>query len=173
MNYLVASDIHGNMEFANFLIDRIKQFSPEKIILLGDIYDGNKSKVIDGLFEKLNIPIECVEGNCDYRYKGISKLNFVGSNILEEKKDRKFFFTHGHIYNRYNVPAILGKGDVLFYGHTHVNSIIEEKGIHFVNVGSVGRPREQSKNSFVIINEKNIEIRDVEFGELINKLELK
>lgn len=172
MKYIVAGDIHGSTYYTSFLIERILEHSPEKIILLGDIYDGAGYKEIDKMLLKTGVDIESVEGNCDNRIANKSRLNFVGSNIMVCVNGKRFLFEHGHIHNRYNVPTFMEKGDVFVYGHTHMHGISQENGIYIINSGSVGRPRGTAKNSFIFINDNVIEIRDVEFGEIIDTLEL-
>ena len=40
--------------------------------------------------------------------------------------ERRLFLTHGHIYNKDNLPK-LSSGDILFYGHTHINEVIKRQ----------------------------------------------
>lgn len=172
MKYIVAGDLHGNLYYTNFLCDRINIIKPQKVILLGDIYDGNNNNDMEKALANCGVPVISVEGNCDYRHTAFSRLKFEGSYIIEVCNGRRYCFTHGHIYNKYNIPDFLSKGDVLIYGHTHVYGIGAQKDIHIINAGSVGRPRDLTKNSFVLIEDNTIEIRDVEFGDLIERVEL-
>lgn len=172
MKYIVAGDIHGNLFFTNCLVERIGELHPEKVVLLGDIYGNSYSGELDELLLNAGVEIEGVEGNGDYRTAAVSRLNFIGSCIMEYAGGRRFLFTHGHIYNRYNLPFYMKKEDVFIYGHTHNNNITIEKGVHIVNAGSVSRPRGGSKNSFVFIDNNVIEIREVENGNLIDRLVL-
>jgi putative phosphoesterase len=172
MKYIAAGDIHGNLFFANCLVERIKELLPEKVVLLGDIYGNSYSAEMDELLLSAGVEIESVEGNCDYRHAALSHLNFAVGCIMEYAGSRRFLFTHGHIYNRYNLPSYMKKGDVFIYGHTHNNNIAIEKDVHVVNAGSVSAPRGASKNSFVFIDGKSIEIREVENGNLIKRLQL-
>jgi diadenosine tetraphosphatase ApaH/serine/threonine PP2A family protein phosphatase len=97
---------------------------------------------------------------------------------------RLCYFTHGHIYNLDRLPP-LRKGDILLHGHTHVPVIFEKTptGIEttspadapikaalghrlFVNVGSVGQPRDGDwRSSYVIYNtqERTLAFRRVEY----------
>lgn len=172
MKYLAAGDIHGSVYYTNFLAERIKEIRPEKVILLGDIYDVRVNRQIDEILLETQVGIESVEGNCDTSSALLGKLNFGGGCIVKYFIGRRFLFTHGHIYNRYNLPSYLGKGDVIVYGHTHSHKIAEEKGIHIINAGSVSSPRGGAKNSFVFIDGSTIEIRDVESGIIIESINL-
>lgn len=172
MKYLAAGDIHGSIYYTNFLAERIKELNPEKVILLGDIYDVYTNQELDNILLKTGVEIESVEGNGDSRTAASSHLNFHGGCIMEYSGKRRFLFTHGHIYNRYNLPSYMRKGDVFVYAHTHSHNIAEEKGIYIINAGSVARPRGISKNSFIFINDSVIEIRDVENGQIIESIDI-
>jgi predicted phosphodiesterase len=46
----------------------------------------------------------------------------------------------------------------VFFGHTHAFTKFKENGIHFLNPGSIAKPRDHIKGSYVImeINGKDI-----------------
>jgi putative phosphoesterase len=172
MKYIAAGDIHGSVFFTNCLVERINELRPEKVVLLGDIYGHTYNNEIDEILLSSGVEIESVEGNGDNRTAVLSRLNFIGSCIMEYSGGRRFLFTHGHIYNRYNLPFYMKKDDVFIYGHTHNTNIAKERGVNIINAGSIARPRGISKNSFVFINDNVIEIREVENGNLIERLQL-
>lgn len=172
MKYVVASDLHGGVFEVGQLCEQIVLLHPDKVILLGDLYGGGSCDEVDKLLLGTGFAVECVEGNCDYRYVGMSGLDFSGSQILEHFGKRKYFFTHGHIYNKYTLPSFMKKDDVFIYGHTHMCGISEESGVHIVNAGSVSKPRGNTKKSFIFMEGKTIEIKELNSGETIYKLEL-
>ncbi|MFA6866563.1 MAG: YfcE family phosphodiesterase [Clostridia bacterium] len=171
MKILVGSDIHSNLIYANYFVERIKQYKPDKVILLGDLMDFADKDSIKKIFNKVKIDILCVEGNCDRYTANFGNIKFMGSYIIEKIGNRQIFFTHGHIYNKNNIPSILKEGDVFVYGHLHVNGITNENGLIFANAGSIGKPRENSGHSFIIIDENSLEIREVEYDDIINRIE--
>ena len=59
---------------------------------------------------------------------------------------------HGHkAINNFDV-------DVILSGHTHVNLLKKENNIIYGNPGSLSIPKEESGNSFMIINDDKITV---------------
>ena len=77
-----------------------------------------------------------------------------------------FMFTHGHKYNMDNLPK--KNIDVLVYGHFHTGFIKKENGIYFLNPGSISLPKENTKHSYMILENGIIYLKDVN-GEVIEK----
>ena len=174
MKYLVVSDIHGSGYYANKINEIYNKEEPDKIILLGDLYyhgprnpltkEYNPAEVCE-IFNSLKDKILCIKGNCDAEVdEMISEFEFNESIVLNIN-GLKFFFTHGHKYNIDNVPQEI---DVLVYGHFHTGFIKERNGIICVNSGSISLPKENTKNSYLIIDENEIILKDVD-GEVIDK----
>ena len=167
MKILVVSDIHGS----NYYMERIegiyKKENADRIILLGDLYyhgprnplpkDYNPMEVSKKLNAMKDI-IKCVKGNCDAEVdEMISEFKFE-EMIKEEIGGKKFIFTHGHKYNIDNVPEGV---DVLVYGHFHTGFIREKDGIIFVNPGSISLPKNDTKNSYLIIENGKLTLKDI------------
>ena len=174
MKYLVVSDIHGSSYYANKINEIYNKENPDQIILLGDLYyhgprnpltkEYNPMKVCEN-FNNLKDKILCIKGNCDAEVdEMISEFKFNESIILDIN-GIKFFFTHGHKYNIDNIPEGI---DVLVYGHFHTGFIKEKDGVICVNSGSISLPKENTKNSYLIIDENEIVLKDVE-GMIIEK----
>jgi len=112
MKYLVISDIHGSSYYANKINEIYKKESPDKIILLGDLYyHGPRNPLtkeynpmeVSKIFNSLKDKILCIKGNCDAEVdEMISEFKFNESITLEINR-LKFFFTHGHKYNIENI----------------------------------------------------------------------
>ena len=68
-----------------------------------------------------------------------------------------------------NVPENI---DVLVYGHLHTGFIEEENGVVFANSGSISLPKNNTAHSYLIIEDKNIILKDVD-GNVIKELKLK
>ena len=64
------------------------------------------------------------------------------------EKGRMIFLTHGHVFNEKNLP-MLGKGDILLHGHTHVPVCREDEDYIYMNPGSVSIPKENSAHSYM------------------------
>ena len=175
MKYLVASDIHGSLYYTKKLLELIDKENPDKIILLGDLYyHGPRNslsmeynpmevaKILNSLKDKL----EVIKGNCDAEVdEMISEFKF-NSYIVKEIGNKKFFFTHGHHYNIDIFPPV---GDVLVYGHFHTGYITEKEGVICVNAGSISLPKNNTPNSYLIIDEQNIYLKDLD-SNIIDKI---
>lgn len=178
MKYLVVSDIHGSGYYAKKIKEINEKENPDKIILLGDLYyHGPRNPLTDeygpmnvaGVLNDLSDKILCTRGNCDADVdEFISEFKFK-DNIRLTIGKLKFFFSHGHYYNSDNIPE---DADVVVYGHFHTGFIKEEYGIIFTNPGSIALPKNGTANSYMIIDEEHIILKDVD-GNIIEERKLK
>lgn len=142
----IISDTHGDIVSAE-----------RAIKIMGDIdlllHAGDTYRDAELLKEMLGIDIIAVKGNTDFDYEA----DLERTISLDGKQ---IFLTHGHQYNvkhsldRLYYKAIETNSDVVIFGHSHMPLHIKEKGIVFLNPGSVSRPRGGSKPSYAIINIK-------------------
>lgn len=167
MKLLVISDIHGSLYYMNIMKEIIKKESPDKIVLLGDLYyhgprnplpkDYNPlevSKILNELKDK----IICIRGNCDAQVdEMISDFKFE-ENVIEDINGKRFFFTHGHKHNIDNLPENI---NIIIYGHFHTGFIKEKDGIICVNSGSISLPKNNTNSSYLIISEKELILKDL------------
>lgn len=176
MKYLVISDIHGSRYYVEKLEKIIEKECPDKIILLGDLYyhgprnplprDYEPKKVAE-ILNKYKDEILAVRGNCDAEVdQMISEFN-IEENIRLEIEGKKFFFSHGHKYNIDFWPN--EEFDVLMYGHFHIGFITEKDGKLFVSPGSITCPKNNTKNSYLIIDNGNIVLKDID-GNVIDEV---
>lgn len=172
MKYLVASDIHGSLFYTKKLENIIINENPDKIILLGDLfYHGPRNDLtleynpmeVSKILNKYSDKIICTRGNCDADVDEMI-CDFSMKEFYElEINGVEFFFSHGHKFNRNNIPLI---GSVVVYGHEHIGYIEKENSIIFVNSGSVSLPRGNSVNSYLIIDDK-LRLKDIDSNEII------
>ena len=174
MRILVISDIHGSKYYAEKIPQICEKEKPDQIILLGDLYyngprntlteEYNPGEVVQ-ILNSLKDKIRCTKGNCDsdvdekvsdFEFEEYIEMNINGVD---------FFFSHGNKYNMDNVPPT---GDVVIYGHLHTGFIQEEYGMIFANPGSISLPKGGTKNSYLVIDEKEIILKDI-FGEVISR----
>lgn len=146
---LIMSDSHGNKSILQQVFDAEK---PDKIFFLGDhindVYDLKNTSDVD---------ICAVKGNVDYGMQGVEDL-------VLSIKGHKMLLTHGHKYRiKYDYYPLYLKAReyeaaFVFFGHTHAYTDFKENGIRFVNPGSIAKPRDHTKGSYVImeINGKDI-----------------
>ena len=176
MKILVVSDIHGSAFYAKKLEERIDTENPDKIILLGDLYyHGPRNpltleyapKEVADILNSHKDKILAVRGNCDAEVDQMISEFKIEENIRLEIGGKKFFFTHGHKYNIDFWPN--EEFDVLVYGHFHTGFIKEKDGKLFVNSGSISLPKNNTKNSYLIIDDNNVILKDVD-GNVIDKI---
>lgn len=174
MKILVISDIHGSNYYAHKINEIYEKEKPNKIILLGDLYyHGPRNPLtkeyspmeVSKILNKYKDIILCTRGNCDAEVdEMISEFKFE-QNIEQTINGKRFFFTHGHKYNIEKMPENI---DVLVYGHLHTGFIKEKDGVICVNSGSISLPKNNTKNSYLIINDKEIILKDIN-GEIIER----
>ena len=145
MKILVISDTHGDIDKAEEAIR--KNLDIDLIIHLGD-YFRDAEKLSEIFPHK---PIEYIYGNSDFM------IGDVPAEKLLEFGGKKLFLTHGHRYSvkwdydkLHNKAKELG-ADLLLFGHTHVPEIVEGGSYLLVNPGSISDPRDDSDESYAII----------------------
>ena len=159
MKMLIISDIHGDIESLDLIIEKITKFKIDKLIILGDLcsYYSSSFDIADKL-DSLKPMIEVVKGNCDtdefINYFGID-MPIIKNISLNNKM---ITITHGHIYNQYNLPK--NCGEIFLSGHTHRKELVKINNRIIANPGSIGRPRDGSK-SYLLIDDKGIYLKDL------------
>lgn len=165
MKIFVATDLHGSVYWAQKAIEQFQLCNADAMVLLGDVYNHGPrnpfpkdyapmrvAEILGGVSSKLVV----IKGNCDSEVdQMISPFTFVNDNVLFAF-GRRLFFTHGHVYNKDNLPC-LTRGDVLLYGHFHVNEIVDRDGVTCVNVGSAALPKD-GNNSYCLMNDDGIQL---------------
>ena len=165
MKYFVASDVHGSAFWAKRIAQEFAQSNADWLVLLGDVYnhgprnpfpqDYNPMEVAN-VFNALAHKIVAICGNCDSQVdQMISNFTFVQNNFAP-CGNKRLFFTHGHVFNKDNTGTLC-QGDVMFYGHFHVNEIVEANGVTCVNVGSCALPKD-GLHTYCIVDEMGISI---------------
>ena len=172
MKIMCISDIHGNIECLEKAIEKFEEEDAEKLIILGDFssyYFSSSDFEVAEILNNMAGSIIAVKGNCDNsEIDGI--FNFGLTYIRNITVNNvKITLTHGHIYNRNNLPQECGQ--IFLCGHTHVGSIEKIGDKIIANPGSISKPRGGSSRSYIIINEENIILKKLE-GEAIKKLEI-
>ncbi len=168
MKILLCSDIHGSSYFAQKILNIFEKEKADILAITGDILyhgarnplpkDYNTLKTAE-LLNNYKEKIIAVKGNCDSEVDlMVLEFPLYDSAFLFNGK-YKIHMTHGHIYNKDNIPTIQ-KGSILAYGHFHVPLLEEKNGIILLNPGSVSIPKENSNHSYAIID-NDIKIYDI------------
>lgn len=165
MKVIIASDIHGNLEYTRKLEQLIEKENPDKLILLGDLYyHGPRNKLpdeynpmaVNEILNKYTDIIIAVRGNCDAEVDDmISKFDITKDYEEITLDGIKFYITHGHLFDK--LKDII-KDDYVFYGHTHVYDITSKR----VNPGSVGIPKVNSEHTVIVYENQTLKLIDLE-----------
>ena len=92
-----------------------------------------------------------VLGNCDLFVDGVYDETVV------EVAGHRIFLTHGHLFNvRFDTvmlaqAARTAGADIAVYGHTHV-ALAEQGDVTVLNPGSIARPRDEQRGSFMLVD---------------------
>ena len=177
MRVVIASDIHGSAYYANKLKERFEEEKASQLILLGDIYyhgprnelsyEYDPQKVAD-ILNSIWIKVVSVRGNCDSEVdEMISRFSFV-ENMELYVKDKKVYLAHGHKIN-WDFPNYYG--DIIIFGHLHTGFIKKENGVIIANTGSVSLPKNATPNSYIVLTDDTIELKDID-GKLLESEEV-
>ena len=170
MRYIVVSDIHGDEYWAGRIVKAMADENAGRLVILGDIlYHGPRNdlpkdyapkKVIE-ILNPLADKILAVRGNCEAEVdQMVLKFPCMADYIYLVSGDVPFFLTHGHKYNADALPAVVSEGSVFISGHTHVTEDYVKDGIRFMNPGSPSIPKEDSRPSYIIIEDGKAELKE-------------
>ena len=170
MKLLICSDIHGDLDSMEKVLDAYKNENADKILILGDLlYHGPRNdlpstyapkKVIE-LLNANRENIFTVRGNCDTEVDQMV-LNFpiLADYSIFYLDGLTVFATHGHHHNT-ETPPPLRRGDILLHGHTHVLKI-EEFGDKntYINPGSAALPKNGNPRTYMVYENKKFTIKE-------------
>ena len=171
MKYLVASDIHGDLNSLKFLVKKFKDIKCDKIILLGDYlgFDKDDNDGIYGIFDLFKKDLILIKGNCDFYLDDDSFGIELRDSFSFKLKDRYYLFAHGDYLTRYINLLLNIDNAYIIHGHTHRVSSYISGGISFINIGSISQPRGGSKCCYGILDENGFKIYDLEDKLILEK----
>lgn len=181
MKIFFISDIHGSIDCLNKAMEQFRKEEADYIVVLGDaLYHGPRNNIPSSynpkeVVEVLNTykdKIIAVRGNCDSEVdQMLIKYPMMCDYSIILHKGKRLFLTHGHIYNRENLPNI-GRGDILVHGHTHIPVAEKmENGIIVFNPGSITIPKENNPNSYGVLEGNMLKVKDLE-GNIIREISM-
>lgn len=177
MKLFFMSDIHGAELDLKTALEKFEKSGADYLVILGDqMYHGPRNPLpegynppnVSGMLNKYKNKIIAVRGNCDSEVDQMLleyPILCDYSTVLIDGK--RFFLTHGHIYNRDNIPNLV-EGDVLCYGHTHLPLGEKQNGIVLFNPGSISLPKGGYKKSYGIYENKKLSVFDMEDKEILS-----
>lgn len=184
MKILFLSDIHGSLSTLQTILDFYESQGYELLVLLGDILNyGPRNGLCPGLdpqgvADRLNAHLDhivAVRGNCDSEVDQMLlhfPIQSTYSLLVDEGK--RFFITHGHIYNEKKMPE--GPAcDVFVYGHTHLQkleaAVPEEHKPVILNTGSPTFPKGGNPPTFATYADGELAVRTLD-GQVLHSLKL-
>lgn len=179
MKFIVMSDIHGSSYYIKEMKKVLDKEVPDKIILLGDLYyHGPRNPLskeyapmeVANILNSMKDKILAVRGNCDAEVDQMISEFEMKENIIIDIDGKKFLFTHGHKINMDHLPE--EKIDVLIYGHFHTGFITEKGNIIIANPGSISLPKQNTKNSYILIENGSLVLKDLT-GNVIKERKFK
>ncbi len=172
MKIMCISDIHGNIDKLNLVIQRFYEEKCDKLIILGDFFSYYPSFKNDEIVDVLNNMagvIIAVEGNCDSSMN-VDKFNFtLGCLKTVDVNGIGVTITHGHVYGHKRFPEVVGR--IFIQGHSHKNMLEEVDGVILANPGSISLPRGGSVSSYIIIDKYYIYLKSLD-GKEIKKIKI-
>lgn len=144
LRYLVCSDIHRRKDLYEKVLEKEKNI--DGVIIAGDL-----EMEADRVREMTPVPVYMVAGNCDGW--DAPELPLV---ISFAAGSHRIMVTHGH---RFSVPwlgelekeARKRKADIVIFGHTHCHFDQIQKGVRYLNPGSLRYSRDNGKRSYLLM----------------------
>lgn len=179
MKLLIASDIHGDFDSANRMIEIYQKEGCDKILLLGDIlYHGPRNdlpntydpKAVISLLNENRNAILAVQGNCDTEVdQMVLDFPILADYCYLSLDGLSVLATHGHRYNMESFDCLRAE-EILLHGHTHVLKCMEF-GNHnyYLNPGSIALPKEGNPRSYMIYESRCFTIKDLEGNIILQK----
>lgn len=178
MKILIASDLHGSAYYADKLLDRCYIENVDRLILLGDIYNHGPRNQLPKNYDPMRVAeilnnvkenLVVVKGNCDSEVDNmISEFSFI-EDLLVISGGKTVFLTHGHVYNKDYMPKT--NFDAVIYGHFHTGFIERVGQTVVANTGSLSLPKNDTKNSYIILEDNTITLKDID-GNQLNSIEI-
>ncbi len=167
MKIIVFSDTHGIPQAAKALKRLEGKFHPDLYFCLGDILASGEGSEIIEFFQLHASKIIAVKGNCDSRYDE-SYLNVA-------LREQRSFIYLGHTCHLQHVPFFEGiafpPSHIVMFGHTHRKVLYSEKGVLYLNPGSLALPRD-GVPSYALMEDGKITLRERDSDEILKEYEL-
>lgn len=153
---------------------------PDKLLLLGDLLYHGPRNALPELYDTAEVAkmlnerkksLLCVRGNCDTEVDQMVLLfPILADYCLVELDGHTVFATHGHRFNRENLPP-MGMGDILLHGHTHIPENGSCGDIRILNPGSASIPKMNSDHSYMLYENGSFFWKNLD-GEVYDTLTL-
>ncbi|WP_033170003.1 metallophosphoesterase [Selenomonas sp. ND2010] len=140
----IVSDSHGNTNALDAMLQHPAAVDVEAWLFAGDIaMDAEYLEMVTDL------PVIKVAGNNDW------PMSRLEDTVIAQLGGHRILLTHGHLYGvgfstqNLVLAAAEQAADIAIYGHTHVADVSIGE-VTVLNPGSVARPRDASRGSFMV-----------------------
>lgn len=162
MRAIVISDIHGIKTNLEKIKSRYIELKCEKLIVLGDLYWGYYEadydpKYVQKFLQEFKDELICLRGNCDFRVNPSEEPFPVELDNVINITDN-IYISHGHLHNENNWIV---QNSILIFGHYHIPFIKAIGNNIYINPGSISKPRSDNHPSYLLINNSEFTIFDV------------
>lgn len=182
MKYLLLSDIHGSLPALEKALRFFDQQKCDMLCILGDIINyGPRNRLPEGLDPKGIVAalneradkIVAVRGNCDAEVdQMLLHFPIMQTSLLLVDDSLRLLLTHGHIYNKENMPH--GPYDAIIYGHTHLWELSHtDNGKAVCNTGSITFPKGGNPPTLAILEHGEITVYNLDTLELLQTMKIK
>ena len=96
-------------------------------------------------------------------------FHLMADSMLLVDNGRRLLLTHGHIYNKVEMPA--GHYDAVVYGHTHLWELTRQDGLTVCNTGSITFPKGGNPPTLAMLADSVITVYTLQ-GEPLKSLSL-
>lgn len=176
MKYLILSDIHGSLPALERALDFYKARHCDLLCILGDILNYGPRNGLppgldpQGIADRLNgmaDDIVAIRGNCDSEVdQMLLGFPMLGDSMLIVDNGRRLLLTHGHIYNKEQLPH--GRFDAVFCGHTHLWELSRRGHTVVCNTGSITFPKGGKEPTMAVYEDGLISIHRLD-GTLLQE----
>ena len=176
MKIFIISDIHGSSNDLKKFMSIYNEEKGDLLVILGDILShGPRNNLPESynpkeVIEILNLyksKILWIKGNCDAEVDEMVLKFPVSETGFLYYMNRRIYLTHGHKNNENNLD--LCPGDILLYGHLHINFLKEINEVIIGNPGSLAIPKENTQKSYMVINNEEIAIFNLEKEKIMSR----
>ena len=191
MKYLLLSDIHGCLPALEKTLEFFESHKCDMLCIMGDILNyGPRNRIPEGIdpngiVERLNAmadKIIAVRGNCDAEVdQMLLDFPMMETYVLLVDQGKRYLLTHGHIYNKENMPK--GPYDAIVYGHSHLWELShveapswregEEKApLAVVNTGSITFPKGGNPPTFATLENGKFTMYHLDTCEVLATMDI-
>lgn len=180
MKIAIISDLHGSLTALEQVLAQLAPWQPDHYLLLGDLLNHGPRNPVSAGYDPVAVAarlnelaprIMAVRGNCDSEVDQMLLHFPITAPYNQLLVDgRRWFVSHGHLYEPGNVP--LPAGSLFISGHTHVPVLRQEGEMILINPGSICFPRGEWVASYGRYDEGCMSIHACKDGETLMQLVL-